>query len=100
MQHRLKKNERKTQKDAASFCVLAHRIVLLNHKYVRKQDCVGITGQIGAKPNNLLFLQIVCHCYDGDVETIFFFSFPFFPLTCKSFQRLQSPTKNILHSQF
>lgn len=72
-----------------------------------KKNKIALESQvkycIAAKPNNLLFLQTVCHCYDGDVETVFFFLsllFLFFPLPCKSFQRLQSPTKKkIFHTE-
>lgn len=72
----------------------------------KKQDCIRITGQIlyrcQAKqftfpPNSVSLLWWWCG------NRFFFFSFssfPFFPLPCKSFQRLQSPTKKkIFHTE-
>lgn len=48
---------------------------------------------IGAKPNNLLFLQTVCHCYDGDVETVFFF-FSFSPFFSTPLQKFPTPSES------
>lgn len=56
---------------------------------------------IAAKPNNLLFLQTVCDCYDGDVET-FFFSFSSVPFFSPPLQKFPTPSesnkeKNLSH---
>lgn len=55
---------------------------------------------IAAKPNNLLSLQTVCHCYDGDVETVFFFSFfPFFSTPLQKFPTPSESNKKISFTQ-
>lgn len=76
---------------------------------MKKKNKIALESQvkycIAAKPNNLLFLQTVCHCYDGDVETVFFsfssFSF-FFPSPAKVSNafRVQQRKKSFTQSQF
>lgn len=76
----------------------------------KKKNKIALDSQvkycIAAKPNNLLFLQTVCHCYDGDVETVFFFSlsllFLFFPSPAKVSNafRVQQRKKSFTQSQF
>lgn len=72
-----------------------------------KKNKIALESQvkycIAAKPNNLLFLQTVCRCYDGDVETVlFFFLFLFFSFFSPPLQKFPTPSesnkeKNLSH---
>lgn len=73
---------------------------------MKKKNKIALESQvkycIAAKPNNLLFLQTVCHCYDGDVETVFFSLFLFFSFFSPPLQKFPTPSesnkeKNLSH---
>lgn len=77
---------------------------------MKKKNKIALESQvkycIAAKPNNLLFLQTVCHCYDGDVETVFFFLSLLFLFFSPPLQKFPTPSesnkekKSFTQSQF